>query len=343
MGEFTLNSSTKTESGIRLLRDYSQVKYDLVQAIDSSVTDTIPHGYVAGSKIGLIKGSTYTVSVYTDTNVLLQSQDIVAVDSPIGGVMLPLSSLHYIIDGVKYNEATTIKQENADGEIEEVFHPESWELGEGYWVPHNQYFISNAKNSVWFKIEGFNESGMLTREENSTIPLPMEALPKEVQKVFNPKSTYSQIGFRADPAKGIDLGEFTYFPKSLGLKVGNEYQLGFASPTDEWEPILFQPTPAAEGYVPGSVMIFPSDLAIQTTTYSTRDGNTGSGNNFQDIKDNMNEVKEDKNKAKDSSKDFSYETLMVGLISDYCQINSDGSVIGGEGCIMASALFSNYD
>ena len=340
MGEFTLNTTTKTEPGLRLLRNYSQVKYDLAREIDPNIENTIPHGYVEGSKIGLIKGSTYTVSTYTDNNVLLEAIEVIAVDSPVGGVMLPLSSTLYIIDGAKYTE-TYVSKEEIDGEWVETVHPGKWELGEGYWVPHNQYFISETKNSVWLKIEGYGESGLLTREEVSTIPLPIEALPKEAQKVFNPSSEYSQNGFRADPSKGLNLGEFTYFPKSLGLKVGDEYQLGFASPTDEWEPILFDPILAQDGYIPGSVMIFPTDLKMETTTYGTRASDSGSGDFIQDLKDSFGD--KDKAKAKDSSKEFSYETLTVGLISDYCQVDNYGNVISGEGCVMASALFSNYD
>jgi hypothetical protein len=182
MGKFYLKTSEDVVPGVKLLKDYKKTSYDLY--------DDIPHSFVEGQKIGLKKDSVYKVTMYTDAGYEITSEEVIAEPFNEGyGVYLELDD-GIILDGI---DIETVEKD--DGTIEYVY-----QEAEGYWVPHNQYFLDKNYGSVYFTIEGCKgDTGeFLTREEIGYETLPLEALPKEIQKVFNPDLNYTQFGFRAD-------------------------------------------------------------------------------------------------------------------------------------------------
>lgn len=301
MGKFYLKTSEDTVPGVKLLKDYKKTSYELYG-------DT-PHGFVEGQKIGLKANSVYKVTMYTDAGFEITSGEVVAqpFENSIG-VYLDLD------DGIILDGAEVVPVTDADGNIvTDTDGNTEYEVREvdGYWVPHNQYFLEIGYGSVYFIIEGCNgDTGeFLTREEIGYENLPLESLPKEIQRVFNPELNYSQEGFRADLTSAVRIGNLYYFNETLGICPGNEYQICLASPTNEWDPAPLMSASATYGNIPGTIT-----LELGSASYSTR--------------------------AKGDKSEKENKDTRVGLGMDRAYVDNYGNIQHGEGILLSADIFS---
>ena len=301
MGKFYLKTSEDVVPGVKLLKDYKKTSYELYE--------DIPHGFVEGQKIGLKANSVYKVTMYTDAGFEITSGEVVAETFENStGVYLELN------DGIILDGAEMVPVTDADGNIvTDADGNTEYEIHEvdGYWVPHNQYFLEIGYGSVYFIVEGCKgDTGeFLTREEIGYENLPLESLPKEIQKVFNPELNYSQEGFRADLTAAVRIGNLYYFNETLGICPGNDYQICLASPTNEWDPAPLMNVTATYGNIPGTIT-----LEMGSASYSAR----GKGD-----------------KSEKENKD-----TRVGLGMDRAYVDNYGNIQHGEGILLSADIFS---
>ena len=260
MGKFYLKTSEDTVPGAKLLRDYKKTAY--------FVDDDTPMSFVEGQKIGLVPNSLYKVTLCADNGYEFNSFEAIAEEGECGVALI--NDMCIIIDGMDIVFSETEVDDNGDPLKE--FIP-----AEGYWVIHNQSYLDQELGSIYFTIEGINKNTgeQLSHQEPGHVELPLEALPKKVQKVFNPPLNYSQEGFRLDLTTALNYGEVYYFSDSIGLCLGNEYDICLSPLMNDFEPLNICTVKAVPGRIPGTI-------DLKYVTKATSDGNSSSDGDSKD-------------------------------------------------------------
>lgn len=238
MGKFYLKTSEDVVPGVKLLRDYKKTAY--------FVDDDTPMSFVEGQKIGLAPNSLYKVRMYSDNDYEFNNFEAIAQEWECGVVIE--NSECIIVDGMDIIVSETEVDDEGNPLVEYV-------PAEGYWVIHNQDYLDQETGSVYFVVEGVNKNTgeLLTRQEIGYVELPMESLPKQVQKVFNPPLNYTQEGFRLDLTTALNYGDWYYFSDSIGMCLGNEYDICLSPLMNDFEPLAICTVKATPGNIPGTI------------------------------------------------------------------------------------------
>ena len=238
MGKFYLKTSEDVVPGVKLLRDYKKTAY--------FVNDDIPMSFVEGQKIGLAPNSLYKVRMFSDNDYEFYSFEAIAQEWECGVVLENNKCI--IVDGMDIIVSETEVDDEGNPLVEYV-------PAEGYWVIHNQNYLDQENGSVYFIVEGINKNTgeLLARQEVGYVELPMESLPKKVQKVFNPPLNYTQEGFRLDLTAALNYGGWYYFSDSIGMSLGNEYDICLSPLMNDFESLTICTVKAVPGSIPGTI------------------------------------------------------------------------------------------